>query len=252
MRFLCYLATLILTAGMVLAGPTAASAAKPTVKVVYTEWFPYTFTEKGQPSGFEIEILQSVLDELGVEAEFTSYPWKRCLEYLRTGRADLLVSMLHSPERETYAIYPEENISVSRTSFFVRANSPIVFNGDITEMEKHSVGVVLGFAYGETFDNAKFAAKTESKDATHIIKQLLSRRIDLGAENEMVVSSQANRLGVRGEIRFLNPPIHNQKLYVGLSRAKGLQDFSKRFSKELADFKKTDRYKQIMRKYGAW
>ena len=250
MKFLHFLAVLILSAGMVVAGPTASKAEKTALKVVYTEWFPYTYTENGQPNGFEIEILQSVLGELGIRAEFISLPWKRCLAHLRTGQSDLLVSMLHSPERETFTIYPEENISVSRTSFFVRTNSAISFNGDIAEMEKYSVGVALGFVYGEAFDNAEFVFKAEANGSEQIIKQLLASRIDLGAENEMVVSAQANKLGVRHKIRFLSPPIHSQKLYVGFSKASDLQGLSEPFSKTLANFKKTDRYKEILLKYG--
>ncbi len=44
------------------------------LKVVYTEWFPYTYLKDGQARGFEIETFKTVIAQMGITAEYTRYP----------------------------------------------------------------------------------------------------------------------------------------------------------------------------------
>lgn len=229
--------------------PIWAGAESTAVRVAYTEWFPYTFTQDEAPAGFEIEILQTVFAAMNVAPTFNSYPWKRCLGYLESGQADALVSMLKTPDREAYAHYPEEHISVSRTSFFTVAAKRIYYTGDYRQLKQYKIGVILGFSYGDAFDQASFLDKDASIDAKTLLSKLIMQRIDVGAENEAVLSAEAARMQVEDKIMFLSPPIHTQHLYVGFSKAKNLASLCQRFSSELAAFKKTERYVAILKKY---
>ncbi|MFH1033361.1 MAG: transporter substrate-binding domain-containing protein [Pseudomonadota bacterium] len=227
-----------------------AGAANPRLRVVFTEWLPYTFQENGRAAGFEIDILQAVLKDMGLEAEFTSYPWKRCLAALRHGQADALVSLLKTPERQEYALYPQEHISLSKTTFFTAVDKQIAFDGSYGQLRGYTIGVIAGFSYGEAFDKAGYLRKEEVRDAEMLIRKVLSGRNDLAAENQAVVSGVALRMGVRDELRFLEPPIHTRKLYVGFAKAKRLQGLCREFSQALSQFKKTDAYQAILVKYG--
>ncbi len=241
---------LLCLAWLLLASSGRAGAEGQLLRVVYTEWFPYTFTENGHPAGFEIDILSTVLARMHLTASFQPLPWKRCLASLESGKADMLVSMLHTPEREAYACYPTEHISESRTCFFVKADSPIVFNGDYEALKRHSIGVILGFSYGAAFDAADLPLKDESVDARVLIEKIMAGRIELAAENRAVVSAEAKRLGVADKIRFLSPDIHFQKLYVGFSRVNKLEALCHAFSRQLVTFKSTEEYTRIMTFYG--
>jgi polar amino acid transport system substrate-binding protein len=217
---------------------------------VFTEWVPYTYEDQGRAAGFEIEILRAVLGEMGLEAEFQRYPWKRCLSALRGGEADALVSLLKTPDREEYVLYPDEHISVSRTAFFTRANREITFSGSYGELQGHTIGVIAGFSYGEAFDQADYLRKEEVPDAKMLIRKVLSGRNDLAAENQAVISATALAMGVKDELRFLEPPVHTQKLYVGFSRYKQLDELCRQFSQTLARFKKTEAYRSILARHG--
>lgn len=232
-----------------LPGRPAQAQARP-LTVVYTEWFPYTYTENGAAAGFEIETLREVLKGMGLEAEFIEYPWKRCLASLAEGQADALVSLLKTPEREEFAIFPEEHISISRTVFFAAADKAVAFTGDFAELKGRKIGVIMGFSYGEAFDRADFLDKEPGVDVNILINRVVSGRNDLAAENEAVAKASATRLGVRDRLRFLEPPIHSQKLYVGFARARGHGPLAEKFSKALAGFKSSPRYRDILRKYG--
>ena len=239
---------LIMT-GLFLFWSIQAHAHNATVRVVYTEWYPYTYTENGRPEGFEIEILEAVLDSMQIQPDYQPLPWKRCLSSLETGAADMLVSMLYTEERSAFTLFPEENISESTTSFFVLAGNPITFDGDYANLQEYTVGVIRGFSYGEAFDHAEYLVKDNSTDIRTLLEKLLARRIDIAAENTLVATAEADDLGVLHEITFLTPPIHSQKLYVGFSRINGLEKFCKDFSSSLSAFKKTERYRTILEAY---
>jgi polar amino acid transport system substrate-binding protein len=220
------------------------------LRIVYTDWFPYTFEENGQASGFEIEILKAVLAGMKIDPSFVLLPWKRCLSDLETGRADALVSLLRTPERELYALFPDQHISLSRTVFFTLADRSLTFDGSYDALSGLSIGIILGFSYGSAFDGAANLRKEPAINVEMLINKLLGGRNDLAAENQAVVSAYARRMGVRDRIRFLDPPIHTQMLYVGFSRKNNLESMARDFSSALREFRNSPEHGIILEKYG--
>ncbi|MBF0257459.1 MAG: transporter substrate-binding domain-containing protein [Desulfamplus sp.] len=220
------------------------------LKVVYTDWFPYTYEKNGEALGFEIDILKAVLKKMNMDAEFVKYPWKRCLSNLEYGQADVLVSLLKTPEREKYTYFPDTHISISKTVFFTKRDTEINFNGSYQDLKPYSIGVIAGFSYGEVFDKADYLTKDLAHNPQMLIRKLMSGRHELAAENQAVVSGYASQMGVKDKIKFLVPPIHTQKLYVGFSKAREVKKLCDDFSKTLLEFKSTDEYGKIFEKYG--
>ena len=220
------------------------------LRVAYTDWFPYTYEENGAAAGFEIEIFDAVIKQMQLEAEYTQYPWKRCLMSLEHGQADVLISLLKTPEREGYTIYPETSISISKTMLFTTLDKTIEFSGSYQDLKGYTIGVIMGFSYGEAFDSADYLTKDEAADAPMLIAKLLKGRDDVAVENQVVVKASALKMGVQDQLRFLEPPIHTQKLYAGFSKANGLESLCTEFSQALHAFKSTDAYAAILGKYG--
>ncbi|WDP91690.1 MAG: transporter substrate-binding domain-containing protein [Desulfobacter sp.] len=235
----------------IIAAPPAANGEDAKIRVVYTQWFPYTYQKNQLPSGFEMDIFNSVLKKMNLKAEFKMYPWKRCLAQLKKGGADVLISMLKTPQRERFTYYPDENISISRTMLFKKYGKPILFNGSYKRLEGYRIGVIMGFSYGKTFDQADYLQKDGAVDTKMLITKLLKGRNDLAAENQAVVIATANQMGMRDRIEFLTPPIHTQKLYVGFSKAhRRLEGLCRNFSILLREFKKSEAHRAILEKYG--
>lgn len=227
-----------------------AGAQVGKIRVVYTDWFPYTYQKDGQASGFEVEILKAVLTIMDIDAEFAAYPWNRCLNELENARADALVSMLRTADREKYTEFPETHISLSKTVFFTTSDKEIVFNGSYEKLSGYRIGIIMGFSYGDAFDSADYLEKDSVYNAEMLIRKLLAGRNDLAAENQAVVIASARKMGVIEKIKFLTPPIHTRRLFVGFSKAKGLKQLSRDFSLTLSEFKNTDMYRTIIEKYG--
>ncbi len=59
-------------------------------------------------------------------------------------------------------------------TFFVRNDSSITFDGDLTKLKKYKIGVIKGFSYGPIFD-AAVANGTLKVDKTKSLKQNISK-----------------------------------------------------------------------------
>lgn len=225
-------------------------AHEETITAVYADWYPYTFEENGEVKGFEIEILCTLMGEMHISVDFQNRPWIRCLKMMQEGKADAVVSLLKTPERETFVYFPQESISTSKSCLFTKAaDTSVDFNGSLESLKPYTIGVIAGFSFGSEFDHAHYLQKDEFRNAEMLIKKVLCGRNVLGAENKAVVIAVARRLSVLNQIRFLDPPIHAQRLYVGFAKTGRVAELADRFSSSLRSFKKTETYKRILETY---
>lgn len=220
------------------------------IKAAYTDWEPYTYTENNDAKGFEIEIFSIIMDKMNIKVEYESLPWKRCLNNLKTGESDVVISMFKTDERELYTIYPEENISRSTCSFFVLESSNVKFNGDYNNIYNDRIGVILGFNYGDEFSNeSNNLQKIDIIDSKSLLDMVSKKRVHIGLDNRLVIHSLSKKANIENSIRFLEPPVVNDPLYIGFSKKNKLENLCKSFSDELKAFKQTDRYLEITKRY---
>ena len=224
--------------------------AQKSMTVVFTPWFPYTYTENGEAKGYEIEILKAVFPRMHVDAEYVELPWKRCLMRLENGEADALSSMLRTPEREAYALLPDTQISCSRVVLFTRKDARIDFDGSYESLKDKKLGFVLGFDYGEEFDQARFLQKDLGISIQYIIKKVVEGHNDVGIENELVIKASAKKLGVSDQIKILSPAVFTKSLFIGFSKKTTPPDFVAAFSAELKEFQNSPEYREITDRYG--
>jgi len=219
------------------------------IRVVFTNWEPYGYTDNGKIAGFELDIFAAVMAKMDIKAEFHDYPWKRCLHIMKKGTADVIISVVKTPEREEFLNYPAEPISLSNSAFFTRVGSNIVFSGSYEDLKEIPVGVSRGFSYGPSFDSADLK-KDIADDTKQVVKKLVKRRYDIAVGNTVVISLIAKKMGVLSEIRFLTPLVHSEKVYAGFSKAGKYAKFTDDFSKALAEFRKSSEHKEILKRYG--
>jgi PAS domain S-box-containing protein len=81
---------------------TPAAAAAPPVRVVGdSSYRPNIFLdEAGEPAGFDVEALRLIEERTGRPFEIRLMPWPQALAQLRDGKADVLMGVNRTPERE--------------------------------------------------------------------------------------------------------------------------------------------------------
>ncbi len=126
--------------------PLGATADEHKTLIVGDDSFypPYAFLgEKGEPSGFNIELTQALGRVLGYEVEFRLDQWHKVRQALENEEIDLISGMFYSPDREDlYSFSLRHTLSIgdifTRDGFLVRnleelqGETVIVQRGDIT------------------------------------------------------------------------------------------------------------------------
>lgn len=85
---------------------------------------PYEFVQDGQPTGFNIELIQAVAEVMDLRLEIQLGPWRQMRTALERGHLDVLAGMYYSKERDQTLDFCVPNVLVS-PGLFVRNDSPI-------------------------------------------------------------------------------------------------------------------------------
>ncbi len=242
--------TIGIVIGFMLCFQCLAFSEEKKIIAVFPTWEPYGYIENEKAVGFEIETFAAVMKQMNMAVEFLHQPWKRCLYSIEHGMADVVISALKVPQREKFMYYPEEPISISKTAFFSTTENKIEFNGDYEGLKGYSIGITSGFSYGPAFDAIDYLKKDESTETEAVLIKVLMGRNELGIGNIPVITSIARKKSASDKIRFLEPLVHTQKLYVGFSKARDHERLVKEFSKVLHEFRKSSECRRILEKYG--
>lgn len=226
-----------------------ASLFAEKVKFVTGEWYPYVSREK---QGIVLEIITSLMEDMGVEYELEFLPWKRCELSVQENDMTFTFPYMKTEERQKKYYYPEEPLMVSRNFFFYYGNDPGA--GQYTDLEalkNYKIGGVLGYHYVEEFEKIGLEAELTPKEEQSI-KKLQAGRIDYYLGTELVTKLQIKELFPEdNNFNMLKPEYSSSQNYIfcSLDDKKGIE-FLKMFDKKLVEFKKTNKYKELLDKYG--
>lgn len=79
-------------------------AGNDPIIITYSDYWPLFRTEKdGTRSGIFYEIVSEAMSSINVEIKWESYPWARCQNYVRTGKADAIMTV-RTDKRSEYTV----------------------------------------------------------------------------------------------------------------------------------------------------
>jgi polar amino acid transport system substrate-binding protein len=138
-----------------------------TIKVVRgnENYPPYEFIEKGKLTGFHIDVITMVAKQMKLNIRFESLPWKRALKEIETGTADAISYITPTPTRKAFAIFLDDNVLSHSISGFLALKKNIKhihYNGDLESLKPYRIGVQLGYAYGNKFDDTERLKKVKA------------------------------------------------------------------------------------------
>lgn len=213
-------------------------------------WPP--FVDPDSPTlGIIVEITRAAFKTQGYEIEFKFVPWARAIDGVKEADYDVLLSAWYTKERAKFLhfsdSYLENNVKIIK-----RKGDKFEFNG-LDSLTGKNVGVVRGYGYGDAFSNATNFNRPEGKDVMTNIKKLVSKRVDLTLEDEIVARAMINKQTpeLLNKIEFSKSAISTNTVHVtsGLknSRHKTIIDA---FNKGFKEIKSSGVYDKILKKYG--
>lgn len=160
--------------------PFSVSAQTPsTIQIATYIEPPFADIVNGKYMGRNIRIAKLLAKSYQKNVNFVYCPMARCLLMLKTGQADMIISILKTPERSEYLDYLEPAIveQIFPIKFYTQKNTNVAIN-TYDDLKHLIVGSVRGSRYFERFDLDNKLEKVEFNDRKQMIQMLLKGRID--------------------------------------------------------------------------
>lgn len=223
------------------------------LQLVTLQYYPYQYEEGGQLKGFVAAIVEEVFRRMEQPIKIKVYPFPRAMKMIQNGDADAVFTAAKNPEREMFADFPTEVLIEQTMALFVRADSPLGFDGDLSKLSQYRFGVIYGFRYGNVFDNAVKTGilsninKTNSAESN--ARMLASGRLDFWMSNREQALFAINKLRLSDAIRELEPAIQTIPSYLAFSKKRNLEAVKDRFDNELRKMKADGSFQGIISDY---
>ncbi|OZG74888.1 amino acid ABC transporter substrate-binding protein [Hahella sp. CCB-MM4] len=226
----------------------AFSVQAETVTAAQDPWPP--FIQEGSDPGISIALLKAAMAKEGYTVDFKIMPWNRALNEVKNGNVDLLPGAWYTEEREGYLIY-SDYYAQNSIKFIKKKGDAFEFNG-LDSLSGKKVGIVSGYGYGDEFSKAGNFSRPEAGSIEANIKKLLSGRIDLTLEDEIVAKSVIKGAGLDlGAVDFTTSALSVNNLHVAAGRANARgQKIIDAYNRGLAAIKADGTYNKILADYG--
>jgi len=230
----------------------AGESPKQVELIISTGYPPYYYNVNSEkPEGVCIDIVEAAAQALNIKIVYKVFPWSKCLKEIEHGRADAMLPLLKTADRERYLYYFEGNALAKEANVFMTLQgTPIDYSGNLNDLADYKIGFTRNYSYGKAFDSANFLIKEPAKNDILLLKKLLSRKQDIIIGNEYVLKYQAHLLGMSNKIKQVGQPISEDPLYIVFSKPRKRQSLAQKFSNRLKEFKKSEKYNDILEKYG--
>ncbi len=131
----------LLTIGFCVVFNSAFSADVTSVTMIEDPWPPYTLGDAGKEptGGIAVAFTKEIFKRIGVKADLKLYPWKRCLNLIKTGDRDGLMLLTKNAEREGYMVFTDP-IMEDRDLIWYLADRPAVVWSDFKDLKGLKIG----------------------------------------------------------------------------------------------------------------
>ena len=211
------------------AGPPASPLAQPPAseaagvrEIIYgvdPHFPPYTFSRNGVPTGFEVELLQAMLQGVGVKLTVRFMQWEAMLQALARGDIHVVSGVAKTPERAgRYAFSERPSSSDAIRIFIMDARDIRTLNG----LNGKRVSVQRGVFFADQLAQlAEIDLQVFDTDVD-ALKALAYRKVDAYVGNAKPAHYNMKMLGLkkyRGyDIRGIDPPLFTTDSYFALPK----------------------------------
>ena len=218
------------------------------VEILLVDWKPYEWydTKKGDLVGIDIDVVKSVFQKIGCKPVFLTFPWQRCLEYMKVQAYDATMSVSFTQERAEFLIYTSEPLSSGKAVLFKLKSSNINIQTLESIPKDTRCGYCDGYGYPEWFWKADFKKISLTTDEVGF-RLLKDGKIDIFISNLLVGKYLAKQLNM--EVYWSPAYGGVQYYYIAFSKNYRGNVLADIFSQELRRFKKTKEYLEILKRY---
>ncbi len=211
-----------MTLGLV-AGLMSVGALANTWQIV-TEPFPPYFAPQLPQQGWLWQVTHAALSTQGIDAslEFTS--WPRAMRLTASGQRTAVLGAFYSQARARDYLYSQPIAAATSGFFRQKANRKIVFDGDLSSLERFRISVAELDMVSETLRKYPRLQVSETNQLVTSLQLLLRGRVDLVAGTREVGfywlehDDKLSKLAETSPIEFVEPALSSHALHLAFPR----------------------------------
>jgi polar amino acid transport system substrate-binding protein len=237
-----------------------AAPAEPLRLVTGLKELPFEDLDDNKEPGFSVEVLRQVFAAMGQDVSFEAFPRNRGWTMVARGERDGIFSESRSNEREQVCAFPDEPLKQERWVLFIRtADAGKLKFSSFDDLVGHDVAVhgpVPGLFEQPTASPElwKFLREhhnmVETPGGGANFRLLTAGRVDYAVVNLSIGMRDIATLGLSGKIEpLLSRSVIDDGIYLCFSRARVSPSLVDAFSQALTQFKQTEAFQAIYRKY---
>nr|WP_300310506.1 amino acid ABC transporter substrate-binding protein [Halomonas sp.] len=147
-----------------------AQAADDTLKVGMSGgYFPFTFVEQDKLKGFEVDVMEAVGEEMGVDVEFVTASFSGLFGMLESGRVDTIANQITiTEEREQKYLFTDPYVYDGAQVVVKKGNDDIQ---GVEDLKGKKVAVNLGSNYEQLLNELPYAGEIDIRTYDSNIEQ---------------------------------------------------------------------------------
>ncbi|WP_448565227.1 substrate-binding periplasmic protein [Thalassotalea ganghwensis] len=233
---------------------TPLSAKEKELAVGWELWYPYQYRNQNQELvGLDLDIFNAIVKHANLTVNYTELPWKRHLQYIKTGEMDVAMGASYTKEREEYA-YFSLPYRVETVNLFVRKG-----NSENIKLEKLSdllatdymIGVEGGYYYGKAYQElikrgAFRSHITEVLDLEQNIDLLMRGHLDGILVDPFTMQAFVKKYKMFDEFEKHSLEIYADDIQIMISKKSKFENLLPKINQAITELKSSGKLKQII------
>jgi len=199
--------------------PSATTAPEAKLRVITEAYPPYNFVDKnGNVAGQSVEIVQAMLQKLGMTASIEIMPLADGLSLTQKGPGTAIFSINRTPQREALFKWVGP-IGDYKQVFYARKISSLYVSTLEDARAAAKIGVYKGDAGNQFLASQGFTNLDESPTDVEALKKLMDNRVQLWLGNKGGLAVTAREAGISPDELVEFPVVVTRAdMYIALSR----------------------------------
>lgn len=224
----------------------AAQAAEPVKIAVDNGNPPFMYAKDDKAAGLYPVVLEAIFAKMGVPTEISALPWKRTLALGEKG--EVAIGGIYKNEERVKIYDYSAPIYSEKLVLYVEKDKSFPFSG-IQDLKGKKIGTILGWSYGEAFDNARkdnlFTVDEVVSDSVNF-KKLASGRVDCVIAIEMAGKKAVAEEKLEDKVIALPTPVAINDTFLVFAKSVNKGELLGQFNATLAKMKEDGSYDKLI------
>lgn len=206
------------------------------------EFAPFEYLEKNEIVGFDIDLLNAISKETGIEFKIKDMAFDGLLPALQTKKVDLVIAgMTATPEREKTVLFSKPYFTAKQVIITKKTDNSLKTFDDLSGKK---VGVMLGFTGDSVVSEIK-GAKVERFNAAYAAIMALNQ----GKIDAVVLDSEPAKKYIANSKELVIADVPAEEEDYAIAVRKNDKDLIEKINTAVDKLKTNGEYDKILKKY---